>query len=98
MFYPAMVQHGPIHNTHITLSPSLTVQVIMSSLRSPPPPPSPLGATVGAEGKHVTIYATSVGLKPFETSTTSEQTTTPSESNIFWWHCGEISQCIFNEK
>lgn len=27
----------------------LTVHVMMSSLRSPPPPPRPLGATVGAE-------------------------------------------------
>lgn len=29
----------------------LTVQVTMSSLWSPPPPPSPLGATVGAAGQ-----------------------------------------------
>lgn len=28
---------------------ALTVHVIMSSPRSPPPPPRPLGATVGAE-------------------------------------------------
>lgn len=29
----------------------LTVHVTMSSSRSPPPPASPLGATVGAEGQ-----------------------------------------------
>lgn len=37
--------------TCTTLSHPLTVQVTMSSWRSPPPPPSPLGATVGAEGQ-----------------------------------------------
>lgn len=34
----------------------LTVQVMMSSCRFPPPPPRPLGATVGAEGQtHVNM-------------------------------------------
>lgn len=35
----------------------LTVQVTISSLRLPPPPESPLGATVGAEGQgHTYIH------------------------------------------
>lgn len=38
-------------NLYTIQSHPLTVQVTMSSWRSPPPPPSPLGATVGAEGQ-----------------------------------------------
>lgn len=51
VLYAVHVQYTVSKQSTHTLSHSLTVHVIMSSLRSPPPPPSPLGATVGAKGQ-----------------------------------------------